>query len=372
MRKNNHLTLNIEGVNLKRLLKNLYKNNIDVYDVNFVSYKNVQLTIKNKDYKKIKKYLTDYRFNILNRYGLCYLKNYAIIHIGFVIGLFIFFMLNFFNNNFLSTIYITGNNRIANSDIISFLAENNIKTNTFFNNINTDALEINLENNFEDISLVSVIKKGTNLIINIKEKLFIEDIMTNSDIVSEYDGQIIELSIIQGTSKFKEGDIVKKGDIIVNGYLMSNDKKIQCKAIANIKMKVWYSASFTFLNEEIKSERTGKIIKNTYYNLFNKTIPIKVKENTFSCYEKEIKNEYLFKNFIFPIKIYTEKFYEIKENLIKNDFSLQKDAIIEQTIKEATEKVPKNIVITNITTEISDTLNGKVVTSYAETIYCFS
>ena len=369
MRKYNHVKLNIEGVNLKRLIKNLYKNKIDIYDLNFNSPKNLVITINQKDYKKSKTYLKEYRVSVIKRYGINNIFNFGLVHIGLLIGLFFFFVIIFLNNNFLSTIYITGNSRISNAQIINFLGQKKIKQYTFFNNINVEKLESELENNFNDISLVSVIKKGTNLIINIKEKLNVDEILTSSDIISDVNGQIIELNIIQGYTKFKVGDSVKVGDILVNGYDFNGENKVKCKALAYIKMKVWYSSSYTFLDEELVLERTGKVITNTYYNIFNKMLPMKVKKINFVKYEKETKTQYLFNNFLVPIKIYSEKFYEIKENLVKNDFSLQKNDIIDKTIREAKKNIKDESSIQNITTEIQDTTNGKIVTSYVEMLW---
>lgn len=369
MRKYNHLTLSIQGVNLKRLIKTLYKNKIDIYDLNFVNYKNVELTLNYKDYKKAKVFLKDYRAKIQSRFGFCNVFHYFLLHIGLIVGIFIFVALNFLNNNYLSKIYITGNSRISNAQIVNFLGQKNIKTNSFFSKINTEEIENSLENNFSDISLVSVIKKGTNLIINIKEKLFVEDIVSSGDIYSSVDGQIVELEIIQGTTKFKVGDSVKKGDTIVAGYVYNGENKVDCKALAKIKLKVWYSYSYNFYNEETTLKRTGKVINNTYYQIYNAKIPMKVKKINFQKYEKETKTSYIFNNLILPIKLYSEKFYEIKENLIKNDFSLQKDAIIDKTIKEAKKLVPKNTEIKNVSTEIQDTDFGKIVTSFVETLF---
>ena len=291
---------------------------------------------------------------------------------GLVIGLILFLSLLFLNFNYLSKIVINGTERIDNNSIISFLNKKNIKTNSFFTYVNTEKLESELENNFSDISFISVIKKGTNIIINIKEKLYADEILEKQDIISKFDGQIIKLDIKQGTSKVKVGDSVKAGDILVEGIMINDGVSVNCKAIAEITMKVWYKDSYNFEYETIERVRTGKYIENSYYKIFNKTQAIKVKEIPFKTYDMQVKESYLFENNILPIKIYKEKFYEIQENVKKNDFSLQKDAIIEVVTKNALNKVPKNVEVLNQFVDISDTQTGKIITCYVETIQSFS
>lgn len=368
----NRIRINLEGVNIKRLLKNIIKNNIEIYEFNQISHKNIEFTINSNKFKQLKPLLKDYRYSIKNYYGFSCLKRFAFLHMGLVVGLFLFFSFLFLNSNFLSKIVINGTNRIDDNNIISFLRERNIKTNSFFCNVDTEKLEIELENHFTDISFISIIKKGTNIILNIKEKLYADEIIKSQDILSKFDGQIVKIELKQGTSRVKVGDSVKAGDILVEGVIINNGTEVQCKAIAEITMKVWYKDSLNFENETLERVRTGNYVENSYYKIFNKTIAIKKSKIPYENYDLQLKESYLFKNNILPIKIYKEKFYEIQENVKKNDFSLQKDAIIEVVTNNALKKVPTNIEVLNKTIDISDTENGKIVTCYIETIQCFN
>jgi len=367
----NRLKINISGVNIKRLLKNIIKNNIEIYNLNFINHKNIEFTINSKKLKNLKPLLKDYRFSITNYYGFSYLKNFSFLHLGLIVGLVLFFCLIFLNNNYISKIVINGTERIDNNSIIAFLSEKKIKSNTFFTKVDVEKLEIDLENNFSDISFISIIKKGTNIIINIKEKLYADEILETQNLISKFNGQIIKLEVKQGTSRVKVGDSVKKGDILVEGIIENNGAIVNCKAIAEITMKVWYTENFVFENETIERVRTGNFIENSYYKIFNKTHIIKKSEIPYKNYDLQVKERYLFENMLFPIKIYKEKFYEIQENVKKNDFSLQKDAIIEVVTYNAISKVPQNVEVISQFVDIIDTQNGKIVTCYVETLQTF-
>ncbi|MGN1207887.1 MAG: sporulation protein YqfD [Christensenellales bacterium] len=369
-RLKNRLKLNILGVNLKRLIKNLYKNNIDIFDLEQTNHKELNITINAKDLKKITPMLKDYTFCVTQCFGLSRFKNVLAKRIGLCLVAVLFFVALFFNSNFLSKIYVFGINQIDENEITEFLGQKGIANGTFFENLDTEKLETELESRFSEISLCSVMKKGTNLIINIKEKIIATDFVGSSDIVAKESGKILELNVVQGTSRFRVGDSVKKGDVLIAGFFESGENKVPCKAIGNIKMQVWYSTSVNFVEEEKVFQRTGNFVENSYYEIFGKRMKMKVKNVSFANFEKETKTEYLFKNLLVPIKIYKEIYYEIEENLIKNDFSLQKDAIIDTIIKQTLAKVPNGEEICGNQIEISNTQKGKIVTCYVETIQC--
>ncbi len=364
----NRLKLSIFGVNLKRLIKNLYKNNIDIYDLNQVSFKQLDIIIKAKDLKKIKPLLKDYKFEITSSFGLSKLKNFALCRIGLFAVVIMFFIALFLNSNFLGKIYIFGINQIDSKEITQFLEKKGIKQNKFFVNIDLEKLEIELESNFPEISLCSVVKKGTNLLVNIKEKIEVTELENESNIYAKESGKILELSVVNGTTDLKVGDSVKKGDVLIWGYTLQNGEKVSCKANGHIKMQVWYSKSVTFLETEKVTKKTGKMLEHSYFEIFGRKFKIKTPQNNFKNFEKVVKTEYLFKNLLLPIKIYKETYFEIEENLIKNDFSLQKDAIIDTIIKETKALVPSGKEIENCQVEISDTENGKIISCFVETI----
>lgn len=367
----NKIELSIFGVNLKRLIKNFYKSKIDVFNLKQVSFKNIILTINYKNYKQAKKLLKDYEYKITNRFGANYLVNFATKRLGLVVGVVLFFIAIFLNGNYLSKIYIYGTSKIDNNEIINYLTTLGIKQNSFFCSVDVELLEKSLENHFSDISLVSMIKKGTNIIINIKEKITIDEVMVSGDITSQFDGQILEINLIQGRPLFEEGDIVKKGDILVKGETIINGKIVECRAIANIKMNVWYQSSYNFIENEIIKKRTGRVKENSNLTIFNKCFTIKNNTINFKSYEKEYVSHYLFDKNILPIKINKEKFYEIEEILVKNEFLNEKDDIIYLTKENALKQVPKDCEVTDIKTEIVDTENGKIVTTYLLTVQEF-
>lgn len=364
----NTIKLNITGVNIKRLIKNLYKNEIEIYELNEISHKEIEIIIKSNKLKLAKKFLSEYKYSIKNYYGISFLKQFSLSHFGIVLGVVLFIVLNILSANILTNIQIVGNERIENKEIVEVINKNGVSVGNFIKNFNADVIEDRLEESFDNISFVSVYLKGTSLIVNIKEKLYVEELESSSDIIATENGVITKLNVVQGYSNFKVGDIVKKGDKLIEGKI--GDAK--CLAIGEVEMKIWYTSSITFYETETKLERTGKCITNSYFKIGNNKFRIRQNEIKLEKTEKEETEKYIFNNLIIPIKLYKEKFWELEEKVVKNDFNLQKYDIIEKTKNNAKLLVPKNVEVLSEKTEITESENVKVVTTYLETIQVLS
>ena len=103
--------------------------------------------------------------------------------------------------------------------------------------------------------------KGTNVIITLveaEEKPEIIDKDEYCNIVAAEQGMITKITADTGTSLVKVGDIVKKGDILIGGYMQgkyTDTRYVHAKG--EVKAKVWYTKKATSgLTREI-SEETG-------------------------------------------------------------------------------------------------------------------
>lgn len=359
----NTIKINIVGVNLKRLIKNLYKNDIEIYELNEISHKEIEITIKAKKIKQIKKLLSEHKYSVKNYYGLSFLKKFSLNHLGIIFGIVLFVVLNILSSKILTNIKVVGNERIESDEIVKVINKNGINVGKFITYFNADDIEDCLEENFDTISFVSVYLKGTSLIVNIKEKLYIEELESSSNIIASENGVITKINVVQGYSQFKVGDIVKKGEILIEGRI----GQTKCLAIGEVEMKIWYSSSLTFYETETKFERTGKCVVNSYFKIGDNKYRIKQNENNYENSEKEEYEKYIFNNLIIPIKIYKEKIWELEEKVVKNDFNLQKYDIIEKTKNNAKFLVPSGVEVLSEKTEITESENMKVITTYLET-----
>src|SRR5699024_8221798 len=88
-------------------------------------------------------------------------------------------------------------------------------------------------------------------------------------IVSDYDGMITHINLIQGTPNVKVGDIVQKGDVLVYPYVADGEGQVMpVLPRAEIKADVWLSENEVFYEYQIKQERTGRKIECGTITLF--------------------------------------------------------------------------------------------------------
>lgn len=369
--KINLIHFSLKGVNLNRVYKYCQKENIALYNIDRKDYKNIEFDINYKDkkhfYELVK--LQNYACIESQTQGKNKISNFVKLRFGLIFGAFLFIFFNIFSSFMIFDIKIYGNSYVDSSKIIQVLNIYNITVGKFVKNQDFNFIETEITNNIEDISLCSIMKKGTTIVVNVKEKLKNEEmqfISQGKDIVATQNFTLTELVVANGTAKKKVGDSVKAGDIIVAGYVLdSYGKKINCKASANIKAKTWFSASEIYKKELEINVRTGKKVINSYLDLFGVKYPIKNTKNEFEFFEEELKETEIKNNFL-PFKMYTTTYYEITKQVVEQDFEKDRQKILEKCQKQAYSKVVDTSLISNMFDTITEEKDCFVITSYIE------
>lgn len=338
----------VNGVNQNKIYKILQKNNINATNINRLNYKQMELDLNKSDFKILNKLLinTNFKIEVQQNYGNNKTKNFFRKRFGILIGLLIAVVVLIVYNMFIWNIEIVGLDKISYQELIAKLNENGVKVGGLKNKLNTELLEKSLYNDFENISLVSVINKGTTLIINIKESLYVDEIESKgekSNIVSKFDCVITEINVLQGTTYFKKGDSVKKGDVIVYGYEQDSfSNRIDCFANAEIKAQVICQETIEYDTKGYSFVKTGKKECKTIINIFNLFKNNSQKTN-FEFYEQEIQESLVFKNLFFPFKKTTYTFFELKKQENNPNFEEIKEELEAKALKLAEKKLPNSL-----------------------------
>ncbi len=349
----------IQGYNFEKLLNNLIKNEIKLKKIKklddnileFYSYKNNDKIIKNNINKLNIKIINEKNFGFL-----FFLKN-IFFRVGLVSAIIISIISLFLSQMFVFKIEVYGNEKITKQEIISCLKELGVNTFTSKNSINTFELEKNISEKIPSISLVSVMTKGTSLIINLQEKV-INDEYQNvglfEPLKANLNGRIKSIKLIQGTLNCKVGDLVKENDILVYPYIIdSSGNKKSVKAEAEIVAEVWYESRITHYDECVKTYETGKTIEKN--NLYFLDMPIYVdkKDVKFNQYETKVSYTYL-SSFLIPIKIEKILYIETASKTEKVPFEDVKESLINEVKNQVYQKVENKSVINEYHTIISN------------------
>ncbi len=364
--------IEIHGVNIGKLYKILKKNQIPMFDICRQDYKTLLFTTYCSNQKKLIALLANscYNINVVEYYGLKKSINFFKKRLGYIVGAFIFALMLTFSNFFVTDIKIYGNSSLSQKEITAFLKQNGVYNGAWINKVKPDQLSMSLSNKFDKISLVSVIKKGTSLIINIKEKQSLTKTdQCFGDIIAQKNGTVLEISVMEGTAKVKVGDSFKVGDVLIMGSF--NDiygNPVSCNAQGQIKAKIEYTATLNFENVATKYKRTGKSITNCKYSLLGWTFKTTNHENKFEHFETQEYSITLFKNNFLPIKASYTKYFETKPVKVEQNFEKEKAHLQAKVKKQAQELVPKDVEIVDQFEEIVQTEWGYQLKYTIETI----
>ena len=305
------------------LIAYLNKSNTPIFDIN-KSANEMIFYIYNSDINKIKKLNLDNYNLTINSENIKPTKNKVYKCISVLISIVIVIMSIYLCQNRLFFIKISGTENLNNNDIISALDDVGIKK-TSYMNFDCKDIENYLYDTF-DVSLVSVIKRGNCLIINIKE-----EIKDSRDeylpIVAPCDMIISSIDVYAGTSNVITNSIVYAGDEIVCPYYYINGAKCYIKPSAKIIAKTFLTESYNFQNMKTEKMRTGNsvCIESDMF-LGKHLISHYENQNTFSEYET-IESSFSF-DYILPIKFKKIIAYELESAEINNDFESSKDDIL--------------------------------------------
>lgn len=343
---NNTAKVRIDGLNLDKLYKIFKKKGFVISNVKRTTYKQIIFNIKSGQVKRLLATLTQPCYNItIEKYnGVSSIINFLKQRIGILIGVFLLFITVGFASNLTWNIEVYGNDTISTQQIVECLDLAGISIGKGLNLETVEYAEGYLQQNLEKASLVSVIKKGSSVIVNIKEirtSSVMENIGEQVHLVAEFDGVITSINNIEGTLLVKVGDVVKKGDVLIAGYFYDlNKNQISCIAMGDIFANVWYTESVNFKTVETIMTRTGERQETTNLELFANTISVSNSPSTFTNYEVEETSEYLFENNLLPIKINKTIYWETTPQIIERDFVESETNLISEALELAREKVP--------------------------------
>ena len=360
--------LKLEGLNIDRLLKNITDKNIKIYNLIRQNYKTCLFGLSFFNYYKIKKLnlLKPYKVTIVKTSGFGFLFNNFFKNFGLYFGVLCVAIFMFIICKTTLKINVLGVENITEAEVIGFLNEIGVKTGKI--NIKTnDEIEQYLKQADDRISLVSVSKKGTNLLVNIKEKILKSEEIV-SPICAEYNMVINSVSVLQGVAKVKVGDVVKKGDILVEPKIvLTNGEANYLKPVATINATVWITGQVIFKTEDVIYEKTGKKQVVSTFDFMGMQLFPSYNQVKFENYEKIVYNNYVFKNMFLPLKLNKTIYYETKEKFVKYNFDDYKEKLVSNSKNIAYSKLPKTLTVENEMVNISQNGNLYYITTYLQT-----
>ena len=364
-----YIRINVEGFYIEKFINICRQNGIFLWGIKREKASIMHTNISIKDFKKIKRITKQIncRVHIERKKGLpFFLDRYKKRKI-FVIGLIAILLIIFGTSNFVWNIEVVGNEKINKDELIQELKEQGIEIGTLKRKINKNEVINTIRLKRNDVSWVGINIKGTNVIVKIVETEEKPEIINQDEycnIVANKDALIQKIDSTKGTSVVKEGDLVKKGSILIGGWMEGKYTGVRyVHGAGKVMGKVWYTETARVQLKEEKIEKTGKEEKKYRINFNNFQINLYKTLSKFEKYDtiytdKKVK---IFSDFYLPVSFTECNNFETISKTEEYTQEEAKNIAIERAEKKLAEQVTNsddiqdkkiNVITTNDYVEV--------------------
>ena len=359
------IILNIKGNNIEKFIKRLKNNKIEILNISYVNKNEINIKIYKKDYDSILKLKTIYEINIIDYNGLIKIKN-KILNNKFMITLIVisFSILYLITNTIFSIDVITNDSKMKQI-LKEELEELGIKKYKFKKDYNTlQNIKSEILTKYRDkLDWIEIESIGTKYIVRYEPRIESDEKINTPSrhIIAKKDCVIKSIDVSSGQIVKNINSYVKKGDIIVSGYVdLNGNIKDTVSANGTILGETWYKVTITYPYKYYESYETGNKKEIYAINLLNKSIEL---FNLKKYKTKNIEEKIILKNNLLPIKLVKQI---QKETKVINQ-ELNEDELIEKEVELSKEKIESKLkageyisdykILNKIKNEDSITLN---------------
>ena len=233
-------TFEIRGLNLDRFINTLGKRGVLLMNVKKFGNKRLRVSVNSADDEKFFAIAEELCYNVkkLGDGGRFYPLLYLYRNIGLFLGAAVFIAAIFFFNDLIFSFSFTGSGRIYGREVREFLSGMGINEYSRFSDIDLKGLGESILADNSHLSFVDCRKVGNRLEI---------DMALSTDSVKRLEGNVKELradsdgvvervKVYRGTAEVTEGQSVVKGDILVGGYAMVGEVRVEMNVIAQVSV----------------------------------------------------------------------------------------------------------------------------------------
>lgn len=342
-----YVYVSVEGFYIEKVINICKKNNIELINLDRKSNTIIYVGIRVKDFRDLSKIAKENkcRMKIVKKSGMPFVVKRYRKRKYFFIALLVLWLLIIGLSKFIWNIEIIGEGDVYSERILNIVKEEGIEIGKLKKHVNLDKVinRIRLEN--DDISWVGIKMCGTNVKIEIiKTDVKPEVVKENEfcNIVAKKDAVIENINAQNGIPKVMQGDVVKKGDVLIDGVIegkYTEPRKVH--SIGEVKGKVWYKENVRVYYKQVKKIQTGNKEEKYAVKLNKIKINFFKKLSKFEIYDKirTDKKLKIFSNLYLPIQIEKDTFYELKEEEIEYTADEAKKQAIEEAKIKLKEKI---------------------------------
>ena len=319
--------------NSQRLLNKLTEKNITVRNVEILQDK-LRFSIQDRHLKTSLEIMDKMAIGyVVEARGGAYLaKKMTLKYISLAITAIIVIALLFYLTTICFEVRIDCTDQQLKGKISDVLEENSVKVLMSKRKIDTAKLSYEISKNIDEIGFANCYFNGGVLHISIKGVHVVEEGKQYERIVADRDCIITKVLVYSGTALVKEGDVVKKGDVLIEGYVDSlpNDpeneenERFSVPADGVVMGQTAYTKQILVTDSEVRAVRTGESYSVTQLYIFGKPIG-KQKPIKYAQYESTAQTKTF--GSVIPIKAVTTTYYETQIKSVEISESDLEEAI---------------------------------------------
>ncbi|MCM1990794.1 sporulation protein YqfD [Oceanirhabdus seepicola] len=325
------IKVKVYGYNLEGFMNSLIKDGVKFIKVRKSEFNCLILTVDEKEISHVKNRAISFncKVEIIWRRGIGKIIDNYKGRITFVIG-FVFFLLTIrVLNSVIWEIDIVSEKYISPFEIKEILKENNVYKGIKKESVNLKYVEKIVRESNEGIEWVDAQVIGGKLIVHLKER---EELLRPFEerepcsIVAAKDGVISKIYSAEGEIVVEQGDVVKKGDMLITAVQGKEGKEYLVHAQGSVIAKTFYERSEIVKKEQEITIRTGEKAVQMYFTLFNKKIYLINNLKKFKNYDKIIDNDGTIKKITYyETQKKTKKIDNIEKYIEDIQFSMEED-----------------------------------------------
>ncbi len=171
----------------------------------------------------------------------------------------------------------------------------------------------------DGVSMATAKVVGTTLVCEILESSIPNPTIDLSEpiaVVATEDALITRISVWSGRAAVSVGDVVKKGDVLIEPILVVGESELPVRASGEVEGRVFRCEKFSYPTTSITTERTGEYTDVTEVSLWGLRTTSSLPDYSF-----EAETDRYFLSSIIPIEVKRIRYYEVREIVTKLDES---------------------------------------------------
>ena len=329
--------IRIKGVSLEKSLELLRQNGIRLISVKRPTYTECVVVMRIRDFKRMRYILRRRRIYVkILKKGSWFLRFKALRRRKMLlVGTLLIGFLLVVSTMFIWDVTIEGDLALHGA-VRTYLEEAGITAGMLKQDIDTKELTRSLLISHPEIAWAQARIEGMKLIVEVVKAAEPPQLLEvdPTDVVAAKDALVYSIYPLNGQAAVKEGQTVKKGDLLISGTMVHQDKKTRyVHAQGIVTGRVWYYASVVDSVYTEERVHTGRQSRQRWYCLLDWNIPIETGE-VFVNYDEEWTITPLC-DLLVPLKLVTRTIYEVSPTMADRDIEALKEELGQRALEKA-------------------------------------